>query len=84
MEWNGKFCFELPKPWAQLSPDGEIVLLDNTALRNAARSDPYARMVVSILDAAAKRVDHILRATNEGGGTYGDAIRELTVMPPNP
>lgn len=83
MESHGKFCFEQPKPWAQLSPDGALVLLDNAALRSAAQSDLYARMVVSILDAAAARVDHILRERRDGDGTFGDAIRGLTIMPPN-
>lgn len=41
------------------------------------------QFVVAILDAAAKTVDHILRETAKGGGTYGDGIRNLSVLPPN-
>lgn len=83
MDTSGQFHFEQPKQWGRLAPDGTLVMLDNAALRHAAHSDAYARFVLAVLDTAAEKVDHILREKKQGGGTYGDAIRNLTIMPPN-
>lgn len=68
---------ELNIKFAEVSKDGRLVLLDNTIIRQHTKDNPYAIFILAILDAAAKEVDHILA---EGGGTYGDKIRNLNII----
>ena len=78
------------EPWAVVSKTGALTRFDGQTCRRLAEEfDPdarldqnkaIARLCVALLEQAAMEVDHILR---EGGGTYGDAIRRLTLTTPN-
>lgn len=65
-----------PKTWAVLSKDGALLEFDSPTMRKVSDYDLHAKVTAAVLDEAAKQVDHILK---EGGGTYGDAIRNLQV-----
>ena len=73
------------KPFIIVNEDGELIQFDNELCRQLAdgfdqgRRENYiftAKFIISVLDEAAKEVDHILKA---GGGTQGDLIREFDV-----
>jgi hypothetical protein len=78
------------EPWAVVSQTGALTRFDGQTCRRLAeefdldarldQNKAIARLCVALLDEAAREVDHILR---EGGGTYGDAIRRLTLTTPN-
>jgi hypothetical protein len=67
---------------ARISPSGDLVLFNNMEIRKVAKEDPFseggmtARLCIALLDRVAREVDHIYK---EGGGTYGDAIRNLNI-----
>lgn len=74
-----------PEPWLVIGDPGGLKLFDRSAcLRLAAEFDTgtrdeshaWAKACIALLDEAAKHVDFIQR---EGGGTYGDAIRNLNI-----
>lgn len=72
--------------WAVVQADGTLGKFDVEACRRLANGfDPdarldenkaIARLCIALLESAASKVDHILR---EGGGTYGDTIRGLSI-----
>ena len=64
--------------YAEISADGELIKFDNKLCRELAERDnsAVAVMCVVLLEKVASEVDHIRK---EGGGTYGDFIRNLSV-----
>lgn len=70
--------------WAIINKKGELVKFDAALCKQSlpqqgTMSDHNALManlVLLVLEASAKEVDHILK---EGGGTYGDVIRNLKI-----
>lgn len=67
--------------FAVLSKDGKLIKFDNKLCREiAAKFDPnnfdtiktWAKLIVTILDAAGEEVSHIRK---EGGGNQGDLIK---------
>lgn len=69
----------------ELSPTGGLVKFDNKICREVASIDydeqvhdyQYtAKLCIELLESAASKVDHILK---EGGGTYGDIIRNMSI-----
>lgn len=73
--------------WLIIDGQGVLIKFDNSAARRSAaifddscdnHAAAIAKAIILVLDAAAAKVDHILR---EGGGTYGNAIREINLTP---
>lgn len=65
-----------PTFWAKFDPEGKLTYFDSELMRDFAHRSLDAAIVSGILEAAASKVDHI---PCEGGGTYGDTIRNLTI-----
>lgn len=72
------------KYFAEVSSSGKLIKFDNQLCRKIADNPDMnggivngaAVLSIILLEKAAEQVDHILK---EGGGTYGDLIRNLNI-----